>query len=1020
MSDKDTGKKAPDLAEIRARLQGARGQEYWRSLEELADTEEFREFLHSEFPRQAAGWTDSINRRDALRLIGASLALAGLSGCASPPFEKIVPYVRAPEDLVPGKPLFYATAMTFGGYATGLLVESHLGRPTKVEGNPQHPASLGATDIFAQASVLTLYDPDRSQVVVHNGRIGSWISLLAALGEAREAQLLKKGAGLRILTETVTSPTLASQIQALLTDMPLAKWHQYEPAGGDGARNGAVLALGEPVHTVYDISKADVILSLDADFLNTGPGHMRYAKVWAARRQAQAGREGMNRVYAVECTPSNTGAVADHRLALRASQVGSIAKAIAKEIGLAVAPDAAHSENAAWISAIAADLKAHRGRSLVIPGAYQPAALHALAQAMNYALGNFGSTVIHTDPAEARPVDQTRSLLELTEDMKAGRVDTLVILGGNPVYTAPSDFDFALNLGKVKVKFHLGLYSDETARLCNWHIPEKHFLEAWSDARAYDGTVTIMQPLIAPLYGGKSAHEILSSLLGKSGVSDHDSVRDYWKTKRPGSDFDQFWQVSLHDGFVAGSALPPKSVVPNDKWMQGIENREFGTEQTGQAASAGGQASLGPPQAPASQSGGLEVVFRPDPTIWDGRFANNGWLQELPKPLTKLTWDNAAHISPATAERLGLHAREVVEISYRGSVVRSPVWIMPGQPPDCVTLHLGYGRTNAGKVGDGAGFNVYPLRGSGALWFGRGAELRKTGAEMILGCTQNHHSMEGRNPVREGTIGEFERHPEFVKEMGEDPPRDLTLYPGFEYKGHAWGMSVDLGACIGCNVCTIACQAENNIPVVGKAQVNNGREMHWIRVDRYHKGDLDKPSSHFQPVMCQHCENAPCELVCPVQATSHSSEGLNQMVYNRCVGTRYCSNNCPYKVRRFNFLQFSDWETPSLKLQRNPDVTVRGRGVMEKCTFCVQRINGAKIQAEKEDRPVRDGEIVTACQAACPTGAILFGDINDPESRIAREKSQPLSYGLLAELNTRPRTTYLARLRNPNPALEKE
>jgi Fe-S-cluster-containing dehydrogenase component len=427
-----------------------------------------------------------------------------------------------------------------------------------------------------------------------------------------------------------------------------------------------------------------------------------------------------------------------------------------------------------------------------------------------------------------------------------------------------------------------------------------------------------------------------------------------------------------------------------------------------------------PTPNPQSPIPSLEIVFRPDPTIWDGRFANNGWLQELPKPLTKLTWDNAAHLSPATAERLGLRSRDVVEIQYRGSAVKAPVWITPGHPADSVTVHFGYGRSEAGRVGSGAGFNVYSLRTSDRPFFGPNAAVRKTGTAMTLACTQNHQSMEGRNLLREGTIGEFERNPHFAQEMGEEPPHGLTLYPGFDYSGYAWGMGVNLNACIGCNACVVACQAENNIPVVGKEQVEVGRVMHWIRLDRYFKGDLDSPSMHYQPVMCQHCENAPCEPVCPVAATSHSSEGLNQMVYNRCVGTRYCSNNCPYKVRRFNFLQFTDWETPSLKPLRNPDVTVRGRGVMEKCTFCVQRINAAKIQAEKENREVRDGEIVTACQASCPTGAIVFGNINDRESRVARLKAQPLNYGLLADLNTRPRASYLARLRNPNPALEKE
>jgi molybdopterin-containing oxidoreductase family iron-sulfur binding subunit len=577
--------------------------------------------------------------------------------------------------------------------------------------------------------------------------------------------------------------------------------------------------------------------------------------------------------------------------------------------------------------------------------------------------------------------------------MNGGAVDLLVMLGCNPAFTAPADLHFADELSKVKMRVHLGLYEDETAYLCHWHVPETHELETWSDARAYDGTTTIMQPLIAPLYEGKSAHELLAVLAGQAGMSSHDIVRHWWESQHQAPDFADFWQTTLHDGLVSGTAQSPKRVSLKPDLL----------------------ASLPKYQEPAE---GLEIVFRPDPTIWDGRFANNTWLQELPKPLTKLTWDNAAMLSNATARKLGLTSGDVVELASGGRSVRAPIWVLPGHADDSVTVHLGYGRSRAGRVGTGAGFSAYALRTSGTLWTAHGLDIRKTGDRYPLVSTQHHFSMENRNLVRVATVAQFQNDPHFAREMEEQPAHDFTLYPNYAYRGYAWGMAIDLNACIGCGACVVACQAENNIPVVGKDEVSRGREMHWIRIDRYYEGDPDDPAIYHEPVPCMHCEDAPCELVCPVGATVHSDEGLNQMVYNRCVGTRYCSNNCPYKVRRFNFFQFADWKTPSLKAQRNPDVTVRSRGVMEKCTYCVQRINEAKIQAEEETRQVRDGEIVTACQAVCPARAIVFGNINDPASQVAKLKSDTRNYGLLTDLNTRPRTTYLARLRNPNPEME--
>jgi MoCo/4Fe-4S cofactor protein with predicted Tat translocation signal len=986
-----------DLAAVRARLQQVRGQEYWRSLEELAASTGFQAFIRREFPQQASALGEPVGRRRFLQLMAASLALAGVTACTRQPEEKIMPYVRQPEDIVQGAPLFFATAMPFGGFGYGVLAESHMGRPTKIEGNPQHPASLGATDAFGQASVLTLYDPDRSQVITNAGMIRTWGAFIAALNSVLDDQRTVGGGGLRLLTGTVTSPTLAQQLRTLLERFPAAVWHQYEPAGSGAARAGARLAFGGELDAQYRFDKADVILALDADFLSCGPAALRYARDFAGKRRVWQGERTMHRLYAVESTPSLTGTMADHRLPLRSGEVAAFAHAVARELGAlpgraSAAQTAAPATHARWVRALADDLRQHQGSGIVIAGEQQPPLVHALAHAMNYALGNIGKTVFYTDPIEAAPTDQTASLRELASDMAAGAVELLVIIGGNPVYTAPADLQFAEHLAKVPLRVHLSLYHDETSALCHWHIPATHYLETWGDIRSHDGTVTIIQPLIAPLYAGRSAHEVLAALLGQPDGRAYDIVRGYWRGQRPGEDFERFWRTALHDGLVDGTALAPRP----------IEGVRLGSTDI---------------EPPASPPAGLELIFRPDPTVWDGRFANNGWLQELPKPLTKLTWDNAALISPATAERLGLATEDLVELRYQGRTVRAPVWVMPGHVDDAVTVSLGYGRWRAGQLGTNTGFNAYALRTSDAPWFGPGLEVVKTGERYRLATTQGHFRMEGRNLVRTATLAEYLAHPDFVHALGHEPAPDQTLYPLVEYPGYAWGMAIDLNACIGCSACVVACQAENNVPIVGKTEVARGREMHWLRIDRYYRGGLDRPATYYQPILCMHCETAPCEVVCPVAATVHGHEGLNEMVYNRCVGTRYCSNNCPYKVRRFNFFQYADYTTPSLKLLHNPDVTVRSRGVMEKCTYCVQRINAGRVQAEREGRSVRDGEIVTACQASCPTEAIIFGNINDPNSRVAKMKGTPLNYGLLTELNTRPRTTYLARLRNPNPEL---
>jgi MoCo/4Fe-4S cofactor protein with predicted Tat translocation signal len=992
-------------------------RDWWRTLDELADDPAFTERLHNEFPSEIEAISDPVARRTFLKLMGASLGLAGVTACTRQPMEKIVPYVRQPEDLVPGRPLFYATAMPLGGVATGLLVESHEGRPTKVEGNPLHPGSLGASDVFAQAAILGLYDPDRSQTLTNLGDIKPWSAFLATIRAALAAQQPLKGAGLRLLTESVNSPALAAQIRDVLIRFPSAKWHQWDPASRENARAGAKLAFGEYIDARYHFDRADVIVSLDADFLGGGPGALRYARDFSGRRRPESA-DRMNRLYALESMPTSTGSRADHRFALKPSDVEPAARALAAAVGVrGVTSSAAQVPPIQKaLAAMAKDLQAHRGTSLVIAGDGQPAAVHALAHAMNETLGNAGRTVEYTAPVEAEPVDQTQSLRDLVADMSAGTVDLLVIVGGNPVYTAPIDVTFADAMGKVRTRIHLSLYDDETSALCHWQIPEAHFLEAWSDARAYDGTASIVQPLIAPLYGGKSAHDLLATMSDRPERSGYDIVREHWNRQwsRSGAnrastaspEFEQEWRRWLHDGVVPNTALPAKAVTM----------RNGATSEVTTAA--------------VTPAAGFEIGFRSDPSILDGRFANNGWLQELPKPVSRLTWDNAVFVSPATAERLqventpswqgGEHGQIVstmVEIRLGGRIVHGPVFPLPGHPDNCATVHLGYGRARAGRVGSGAGFNANAIRRSNALWFAGGADIVPTRETYSLACTQYHHLMEGRGMIRAVTRDEYARNPKSVHEGFEEPPRTITLYPEIKYAGYKWGMAIDVNACIGCNACVVGCQAENNIPVIGKDQVLRGREMHWIRVDSYYRGSADQPETYFQPVPCMQCENAPCEVVCPVGATTHSDEGLNDMVYNRCVGTRYCSNNCPYKVRRFNFLLYQDWNTPSLKLMRNPDVTVRSRGVMEKCTYCVQRINAAKIDSEKGGRRIADGEIKTACQQSCPADAIIFGDLNDPASRVARLQAEPRNYSLLADLNTRPRTTYLAAVRNVNPEI---
>jgi MoCo/4Fe-4S cofactor protein with predicted Tat translocation signal len=1109
----------------------------WQGLDEYVGSAEFQKAVQDEFPEGASEFTDEVSRRRFVGLMGASVALATGAGCyvRPSPQRKILPYATQPDQLTPGLPLYFASAAPLSGFGVGVLVRSNEGRPTKIEGNPSHPSSLGGTDSFTQASVLDLYDPDRSQRVTHRGLASSPDEAFIAVRKALydDAGQPKKGLRLRLLTETVTSPTLGAQILKLLADFPEARWVQHDPAVGSGARDGLTKAFGRPLNVTYDFTRADVVLSLDAEFLEGCPGSVRYGRDFAERRKIRKNGktlaevhakphvhaegegddhehehkdgikpEALNRLYAVEAMPSTVGSVADHRLALPVTLIESFVRTLAVELGVAGVPGAAALPDAAkaWIKPLADDLKAKAGKSIVVAGSHLSATAHALVAAINAKLGNAGTTVIYTEAIAVRPAGKVIDLKTLTAEMAARQVDALIVLDVNAAYTAPADVPFAEEIVNVPFTFHHGLYQDETAVLCHWHANAAHYLEAWGDIRGHDGTVALQQPLIAPLFSGISAIELFANVFQNSARDGYDIVRASWRNidevrkSYPGlpkvDQFEVFWQQAVRAGVIAGTAAAPVAVAPAANW----------------AADA--------PAAPAfNGTEQLEINFRPDPTLYDGRFANNGWLQEVPKPVTKVCWDNAIYMSEPTARKLkldpaffrwtaGEHGRaqvNVVELTYRGRKVLAPVWVLPNHADDSITVHLGHGRERAGRVcstqgepnaaGQNVrGFNAYALQTSDAPWTaatGKDAAgkpdlaIAKTKKVYFLAQVQGQTSMSqkdlfidyewNRKPVRHGDVELYKKNPAFAKippmAAGETDPinrnvpgpkphshggdshghgddhgdgghdsrlHSLTMYydddkfkrftPGLKPdQQRRWAMAIDLNACTGCSACVVACVSENNIPVVGKDQVTKGRLMHWINIDRYYEGNPGDAGlkTLFQPRMCVQCENAPCEIVCPVGATVHSADGLNDMTYNRCVGTRYCSNNCPYKVRRFNFLTYVDWDTNTLKLGRNPDVSVRSRGVMEKCTFCVQRIRGAEIVAEREHRKIRDGEILTACQSACPSGAIVFGDLNDGHSAVSRWKEEPANYGLLAELNTRPRLTHLAIVRNPNPAMPK-
>jgi molybdopterin-containing oxidoreductase family iron-sulfur binding subunit len=951
-----------DIAEIRRRLAGTTGRRFWTSLEEIVDEDGFRRWLEAEFPRAAAVFPKR-GRREFLKLMGASLLLAGLAGCNEERSDLALPYVNQPEAMTPGVPRYYATAVSFEGYAQPVVATTYAGRPTKLDGNPDHPVTGGRSDPFMQAAVLQLYDPDRSQAPTYRGTPSTWAQIERALVDRRADWTVKKGRGLRLLSGAITSPTLVRQLQQLTAAFPEFRLHQFEPVGVGHRREAMRLAFGRAVDLRYRLADCDVVVSLDDDVLGGGLEQVGNARAWASRRgEGEAGVARL-RLHVAESTPSLTGTVAASRLPADVSRMTALVAALVGQ------PADLTAEEKAWTDHAARELQDHAGRSLLAIGAHQPPALQAQAALINERLGNVGKTVVYTEPVAFLP-GNAGTFAELAHDIAAGDVETLIVLDANPVYAAPAELGFADLMARVPHSLHAGLHHDETAARCEWHLPLTHALESWGDARAVDGTATIIQPVVAPFYSVRSVHQVMDMLLGTLDPAADAAVRATWAA-RFGDDIEARWRKALHDGFVAGTTAAPVSVTARPVSLPGATPR-------------GDQ---------------LDVIFRPDPTIWDGRFANVAWLQELPKPLSKVTWDNVVCVSAARAEALGLANGDRVEVAIGDRKLTGPAWITPGQARNTITLFLGYGRRRAGRVGSGVGYDAYTIRPADHPWQAQGT-LRRADGHQTIATTQLHHRMEGFDFVREVDA----THPAVAA-----PAPQESLYAPYPYPDHAWGMVIDLDLCIGCNACVAACTAENNVPVVGKEEVALGREMQWLRVDRYFTGEIENPRGYFQPVPCMHCEQAPCEMGCPVHATVHSPEGLNQMVYNRCIGTRTCSSYCPYKVRRFNWFDYRAPPDSPTHAAHNPDVTVRSRGVMEKCSYCVQRIEGARANADKENRPLRGDEVTTACQQACPTTAIVFGDLNDPNSAVAKRRRSGRHYALLEELGTKPRTTYLAR-----------
>ncbi len=1061
---------------------------YWRSLGELEGSAEFQAIANREFPEGITDAPDAVSRRGFLSVVAASVALAGLTSCRKP-VTKILPFNKRPEGFKPGIPQFYATTLKRDGFGIGVLVKSSDGRPTKIEGNPDHPSSLGGSDLRLQAELLQLYDPGRSRKprgpATHahadgdsHGEHGGhgeatpvepdiWNDFYTLWSKTLSKTLLKtKGEGLHILIPPSSSPSLQAMVAKVKAgSFPKARFHTWSAVHADNELVGGQKAYGRAVATHYNFAKADVVLSLDSDFLANDGNHLRNARQWAETRREPTPGKKLSRLYVVESTFSTTGTAADHRFRTRASDIPAVAYALAKalgvggELGTAVAGYNAEEfvkGGKNWLQAIAKDLQQARGRCVVVAGPRQPAAVHAVVHAINQTLGNVNQTITYTTLADGVGTHCVGSLSELRTALEqpAG-IEMLVCLGVNPIYDAPADFKFAELIKKAKHTVHLGAYDDETGSTCQWHLPLAHELECWGDSRAHDGTIAIQQPLVLPLHGGVSPLEFLAFLqeepnfeglvTARDAVFGYELVKTHWQTASGATDFaNAWWPKTLHDGLVAGSAFANETVAPN-------------------------LAAIAAEVPKPSKTTGIEVVLRTCPKMADGRYANNSWMQEIPDPLTKLTWDNAAIVSMATAKQLGVQNGDKLEITANGASLRIPAWILPGHADDSITIHLGWGRSlpESCKVARESGFNAYPLRTAATQWVIGNAQVAKTAETYSLVCTQDHGTMVGRAIVREETVAKNEAQPRWAPMLspldqaarlhdpknGKEADLNKSLWterydanrndPEVKKSPYQWGMVIDLNSCTGCTACVAACVAENNIPMVGKLQVSRNREMFWIRADRYFSsvdevkkkaGQLNNPDEYNDklamaedpqvanmPVPCMQCENAPCESVCPVAATMHSPDGLNDMVYNRCIGTRYCSNNCPYKVRRYNYLDYLGNVPDTKRMAFNPDVTVRSRGVMEKCTYCVQRINGGRIQAKLSGKKVGDGaadvQVTTACAQACPTQAITFGNILDTSSKVARLKALDLNYGVLSELNTKPRTTYLGRVRNPNPEL---
>lgn len=966
--------------QMREALADRSGRSFWRALEELTETSLFERYNGEEFPALSSR-VPTLNRRSLLKIMGASLALAGLSACKGEEDETALPYVNAPDGVTIGVAKWYATAVTLAGYAQPVLGKTFTGRPVKLEGNPDHPVSKGATDAFTQAALLGLYDPGRSQLPLHLGKPADWNAFDSEMS-ARAIALDKiQGEGFRLLTGPVSSPTLIRQIGAMMQRWPKARWHDCDPVSDDLQLAASAQVFGRPLlqHPAFD--EAETIVSLDDDFLGPGPRQTLNARLFADRRRLRQNRQGESRLFIAEPTLSTTGSVADRRLAASVSAMEHLLRGIGARLGMDIPEGEALSDSQRrWCDETAAALDASHGKSLILVGAHYPAQVQALGLILNERIGNLGTILGLSDPILAAPPDGAQSLATLAADIKAGRVSTLAILGANPAYMAPADLDFQDLLLKVDLRIHAGLHTDETAALCHWHVPLQHELESWSDARAADGVASLIQPLVRPFYDVRSLHVIMENLLGHS-ASDRDLVRQTWQAEW-GTDFERHWTDSLNRGFVDGSALPLTTPTIVDRTI--------------------------PPPSPAP-GGDLTLVIRPDAGVWDGTLSENAWAQETPRPLTKITWGNVIHISNQFAGRLRLKNGDEARLTAGGGSIEAAIWIMPGQEADTVAVTLGYGRKMKGSLAAGLGYDAYALRRSDQPWHRFDVTLEATGNKVAVASTQLHQAIDGFDFIH--TVDVAALDPDSKAADGIEPP---SLYPDRPKSDPSWGMSIDLDLCIGCNACVTACQAENNIPVVGKDLVAEGREMHWLRIDHYYEGTIEEPKSYFQPVPCMHCEQAPCEMGCPVNATVHSIDGLNLQVYNRCIGTRTCSSYCPYKVRRFNWFDFTQNDPDSIKAMRNPDVTVRSRGVMEKCTYCVQRIAEARITADKEGRPVRDGEIVTACQQACPSQAIVFGNVADKQSAVSRRKAGPRDYTLLEEANTRPRTTYLARIEDKN------